>query len=139
MEAVRGAGRQAARHAHEIEAALRRAAELGPIDRLPAPAPRDGTGDLGEAELELHDRLKDWRRRRAEREGLDSSLVLNRHVLLRLAREKPRTVEGLARVEGLLDWQIAAFGAELVQCIEEALREFQSAPPRPRRRKKFRG
>jgi ribonuclease D len=69
-------------------------------------------------QVELHDRLKAWRRRRAEKEGFDASLVLNRHALVRLAREEPADAAALAAVEGLLEWQVERFGDELLACLE---------------------
>jgi ribonuclease D len=130
--------RQARRIGGEIQAALLRARELGPIERAPALPPKDGTGELGDAEYELHERLKEWRRERAAREGYDASLVLNRHLLLRLAKQKPRRIEDLAQIEGLLDWQIADLGPDLTALIDRTLKEFQAVPPRGRRRKNFR-
>ncbi|MBK8177952.1 MAG: HRDC domain-containing protein [Planctomycetes bacterium] len=136
---ARFAPRQARRIGGEIQAALERARALGPIERLPLLPSKDGTGELDDVEYELHDRLKEWRRERADKEGYDASLVLNRHVLLKLARQKPRRREELAAVEGLNEWQMVEFGADLLSLIDQSLREFQTAPPRGRRRKNFRG
>lgn len=97
--------------------AIARAKELGPLRKLPTLPSRDGTGELGEEEYELHERLKAWRRDRARDEGIDSSLVLNRHVLLRLARLRPCTQEELAEVEGLLDWQRETLGEGLLEVV----------------------
>jgi ribonuclease D len=126
--------RQAQRCGQRIVEALERARALGPIERPPQLRSKDGTGELDDTEYELHERLKEWRRQQAAREGFDASLVLNRHVLLRLAKEKPRTMDELERVEGLLDWQRSEMGPALAQLIDRSLRDFQSAPPHSRRR-----
>lgn len=102
---------------NEILAAIRRAEELGPFERVPEPPARSEEGDLDEIQSELHERLKQWRKQRAQAEGLDSSLVLNRRVLLRLAELAPRERPALASVEGLLDWQIELFGDELLEVV----------------------
>jgi len=131
--------RQAQRFGAQILAALERAQALGPITRTPQLRSKDGTGELDDIEYELHERLKEWRRQQAAREGYDASLVLNRHVLLRLARNKPRTPADLDRIEGLLDWQKTELGPALAALIDRSLKDFQQAPPRSRRRNPRRG
>ena len=126
--------RQSRRYGADILAALTRARELGPITRMPALLSKDGTSELDDQEFELHERLKEWRREQAIKEGFDASLVLNRHVLLRLAKIKPRHMEELAGVEGLLSWQASEMGPQLVLLIDRSLKEFQTLPPRSRRR-----
>jgi ribonuclease D len=116
--------RLARRHAPEILGALERARELGPLRRLPAPR-REAGPPMSELEVELGERLKQWRKDRAAHEGYDASLVLNRHVIARLALLKPRTLTDLATVEGLADWQLAAFGEEIVKVIDSSLEEFE--------------
>lgn len=107
----------------ELLSALERAAELGPLEHPPQPSRKDGSVQLDELEFELHERLKNWRRERAVRLGLDSSLVLNRHVLVRLAQRKPIEEGDLAHVDGLLDWQINMFGPEILDVVRTGLRE----------------
>lgn len=110
--------RQVRRIGDRVLEALARARELGPLEELPRLPPKDGTGGLDPFQVELHDRLKAWRRQRAEKEGYDASLVLNRHALVRLVREEPAGREALAGVEGLLDWQVERFGEELLDCLD---------------------
>jgi len=109
--------RQVRKIGDELLAAVERARRLGPLTKLPKLPPKDGTGGLDAQRLELHDRLKAWRRDRAEREGYDASLVLNRHALVRLARSAPGDPRALREVEGLLPWQVERFGAELLGVI----------------------
>ncbi|HVS17044.1 MAG TPA: HRDC domain-containing protein [Planctomycetota bacterium] len=112
--------RLARKHGEDVMAALERARELGPLERLPVARRNDGP-HLDELETELHERLKQWRKLRAQELGFDAALVLNRHVLARLALQKPRDLESLGRIEGLLDWQLDAFGPDLARAIDEAL------------------
>lgn len=118
--------------------ALARAAELGPLERTPAPPSRDGAARLEELEFELHERLKAWRKERAIELALDSSLVLNRHVLLRLAVEKPRTLEQLRAVEGVLEWQVRMFGEQLLAVVARGLSEIPSQLAGATRGRRFR-
>jgi superfamily II DNA helicase RecQ len=90
-----------------------RAQALGPLPRQ-RPEPR---GDGADEAAELEDRLKEWRKQRGLEQGIDSSLVLNRHAMGRIARARPRSVEELAVVDGLVDWQFESFGAELVELV----------------------
>jgi ribonuclease D len=126
--------RVARKHGEEVLAALGRARELGPLERLPVARRNDGP-HLDEVGTELLERLKQWRKLRAAALGFDAALVLNRHVLARLALEQPRDVAALARIEGLLDWQLAAFGPDLARAIEEALLDIErnGLPRRGRR------
>ena len=107
----------------EILGAIQRAKTQGPMERVPRLPSRSEESELDEVELELHERLKQWRKERAQREGLDSSLVLNRHVLVRLAEARPSSREALERVGGLLAWQIQLFGDELLRVIGDFERD----------------
>jgi ribonuclease D len=118
----------------EIVAAIQRGKALGPFARPPEAPFRSEESELDEVELELHERLKQWRKERAQREGIDSSLVLNRRVLLRLAEERPRTREDLARVAGLVAWQLELFGDELLGVIQAFERDLAAGRIEPRRR-----
>lgn len=132
--------RQARRLGDQVLDAVGRARELGPLKKLPVLPSRDGTGRLTDEEFELHERLKLWRTERAKREGFDASLVLNRHVLLRLALQKPATRAELDAIEGLLPWQAQLFGDEIRATIEAARRELaQNGPLNGRRRAPRRG
>lgn len=101
-----------------IGAALARARSLGPLESLPRADARDADAPASEEEAELIERLKQWRKATAEREGIETALVLNRHPLQRIARERPRSAESVAAVEGLLDWQRARFAPELAALVQ---------------------
>ena len=122
--------KQAHRIGGALLAALERARAAGPLTHRPVSQRRDGESSLSELEFELHERLKHWRKTRAQQEGYDSALVLNRHAMLRLAQRKPRNLQELARIEGLQAWQLESFGVELVAVIERALRELDRQPLR---------
>ena len=76
--------------------------------------PKTRTPRLDDEPFELHERLRTWRRVRSDKEGMDSSLVLNRHVMLRLAMDRPQSLEQIGQVEGLRDWQLERFGDDLL-------------------------
>jgi ribonuclease D len=109
--------RVARRIGPRITAAVARAKEKGPLKALPQLRSRDGTGELTEEAFELHERLKNWRKDRAQDEAIDASLILNRHVLLRLAIDRPGSPAALKRIDGLLDWQRELFGAGILEVV----------------------
>ena len=124
--------RQVRQFGHEIVEAVHRAQNLGPLRRVPSPAPRSDI-TLDEIESELHERLKVWRKRHAGSQGIDSSLVLNRKVLLRLARGRPKGREALVATEGLLSWQEEAFGDELLAIVAGFERDLAAGRIRTKR------
>lgn len=109
--------RQARRIGDGVMNALADAKANGPIHRMPQLPAKDGTAGMTFEELELFDDLKAWRRKQAERLGFDASLVLNRHALVRLAKEAPKDVASLAATEGIVAWQVARFGEQLADRI----------------------
>ena len=129
--------RQLRRVAKDVLGALDRAHELGELPKLPAG--RKEKTFLGDLEFDVHEALKAWRKQRAKVEGFDASLVLNRHVMERLAEAKPRSVDELAAVDGLLEWQVDRFGDELVAAVTEAVETFHREGPSRLRRRRQRG
>ncbi|MBK7644704.1 MAG: HRDC domain-containing protein [Planctomycetes bacterium] len=120
--------------------AVRRGIELGPLRKLPQLPNREGTQDFSEHEIELHERLKNRRKELAQELGIDSAYLINRHVLPRIARAKPRTLEALAKTEGLLDWQVRDYGADLLGVVEKFEQEREAGLlPTGRRRGPRRG
>jgi len=120
--------------------AVRRANELGPLRKLPQLPNRDGTHDFSDQDIELHERLKNRRKELAQALGIDSAYLINRHVLPRIARAKPRTLDELARTEGILEWQVRDYGQDLLAVVEQFERERAAGLlPASRRRGPWRG
>lgn len=127
------------RHSDALLDALNRAYDNGPIEQFPRLAPKDGTGGFDDHDHELHERVKVWRRSRAEREDLDSSLVLHRTTLLSIARNRPTTREQIAELDGIVAWQIDEYTQELTDVVAKFNADLasgslsQSRRRRPRR------
>ncbi len=117
LERVLASSKLAKRLGAQILTALQRARQLGPLSGVPSLPQRDGGPDLDEWQVELLERLKEWRKGQAQKEQMDASLILNRHVLTRLALERPRDERALREVEGLLDWQVELFGESLLGVV----------------------
>jgi ribonuclease D len=109
---------QARKLGMEIIAAIERATELGPLTKLPRLPNREGTSGFTEQEGELHERLKLWRKGAAAQMGIDSAYLVNRHVLLRIAGQRPKTTDALARIEGIEPWQVETFGKAILAVVE---------------------
>jgi superfamily II DNA helicase RecQ len=104
----------ARRTGNELVDAVARATELGPLPSIPRLPARDGTGGFDDDQLELFERFKEWRKVKAQELEMDSSLVLNRHTLLKLATTRATNPRELVAIDGLLDWQVEWFGKELL-------------------------
>ncbi len=100
-----------------VRRALDRAERKGPVDRLPSAPRRDDSHRLDELGAELHDRLKRMRKDCSEREGIESAYLLNRHLLLRIAEERPRSEADLDRLSGLEPWQRELFGTRILKVV----------------------
>jgi ribonuclease D len=132
--------RQARRFGDDVLDALDRAEDKGPLTKLPVAVKRNATGSFTEEEYELHEGLKEWRKTRSTKEGLDSSLVLNRHGMERIAREQPASIEALTAVEGIQAWQVESFGEEILAALSKAREQLASeGPARGRKRRPRRG
>jgi len=132
--------KQGRRLGEDLLEAVRRGIELGPLRKLPQLPNRDGTDDFSDHDVELHERLKNRRKDLAQALGIDSAYLINRHVLPRIARAKPRTLDELARVEGLLEWQVRDYGQDLLGVVEQFERERAAGLlPASRRRGPWRG
>jgi ribonuclease D len=58
----------------EVLEAIARGVELGPLREFPSLPARDGTDELSEEEIELHERLKNWRKARALEMEIDAGV-----------------------------------------------------------------
>jgi len=128
---------QARKMGAEILAAIERAQELGPLTKLPRLPNREGTSGFSEQETELHERLKQWRKGVAAGMGIDSAYLVNRHVLLRIAGKRPRSIEALRQIEWIEPWQVEQFGAAILGVVEAF--EADLAAGRIQFRRRFKG
>ncbi len=62
--------------------------------------------------------LRIWRDQTAEKFGLDSALLFNRALIKAIAVENPDTPEKLKNVEGIHNWQVKAFGEDILRTLK---------------------
>ena len=61
--------------------------------------------------------IREWRDKLADRLNLDPSLLLNRALIRDIAIHKPCTIEGLAAVPGIHNWQVESLGGNITEII----------------------
>jgi len=110
---------QIRRLGREVLEAILRAREAGPMAKLPKLPNREGTTGFSDEETELHERLKQWRKVAAAEMQIDSAYLVNRHVLLRIAKSSPRTLEALQSTAGIEAWQVEKFGAAILGVVRQ--------------------
>jgi len=73
--------------------------------------------ELDEVERARYDRLLDWRREEARREGVPPYVLLTNRQALDVARRSPRTLEGLGKVKGIGRKRIDRHGKAILEVI----------------------
>jgi ribonuclease D len=101
---------QIRRHGAAVLAAVSRGREAPPA-RPPKPQPEP------EAIRDRYERLRAWRKRRAQERGVESDVILPREALWELARRAPRTPEELDALEHVGPWRRGQYGEELLRLL----------------------
>ena len=117
---------------------IARALELDPIDRLPRIQRRDGTGVLGEDQVELYERLKRWRKGIADETGIEASYLVNRHVLIRIAQKAPKSTRQLEAIEGVHAWQVERYSQGILEVVAQFQEDLARGNLNPRGRSRRR-
>lgn len=95
--------------------AVERALAL-PDNELPVlPRPRRPT--ISAATSRRIEKLRRWRAGATERIGLEPGVVLPNRLITAIAEAAPRTLEELARVDGVRRWRVETVGAELLAAM----------------------
>jgi ribonuclease D len=72
-----------------------------------------------ESTQERYEALRQWRKQRAERRGVESDVVLSNRVLHMLARQNPTTVRDLEDFGVLNAWERQEYGDEIVALLQQ--------------------
>jgi superfamily II DNA helicase RecQ len=76
------------------------------------------TGDgLDEAQRLLFQRLREWRKEKAEPQGVPVYIIATNSQLTEVARRGPRTVEALRQIQGFGKKKVERYGRELTEMI----------------------
>jgi ribonuclease D len=63
------------------------------------------------------EKLRRWRAPATERVGLEAGVLLPNRLITAIAEAAPRSLDELARVDGIRGWRVTTFGAELVAAL----------------------
>jgi ribonuclease D len=115
-------------HGPALLAAVSRAAALDAADlpRLPPAPPRPQVDEATKKRVEA---LKAWRAQKAAELAVDVSVVLPQRLLDKVAEAAPRERADLERVEGLRQWRVAEFGADLIAVAGRGLGSLGATDP----------
>ena len=70
-----------------------------------------------EAELNRLNRLKAWRKKKAEEMGVESDVILPRVFMVALAEQNPRSIQDLERAMSGSPWRVENFGPEIMRTL----------------------
>ncbi len=122
--------RQVQMHAQAVLEAIQGALDL-PEEGLPV-YPRRRPEAVPPDAPPLLQALKAWRDRAAADLQIDPGVLINNSLLGAIAVKKPGSAEELARIEGVKNWQLEAFGPQVLAVVEGGRRK----APRARRRQR---
>ena len=87
--------------------------------RLPPPVyPRPTNHRPSDDTASRYQALRSWRKQVAEARHVDPDIILPNQALMEIARQSPVTVEALANVRAMDDWQRQTYGTEVLKVLE---------------------
>jgi ATP-dependent DNA helicase RecQ len=116
---------------------VNRGANLGSYDYpriLPTDKPRAKVAPSGEANPQLADYLREWRRNMARENKVPAYIVLHDSTLEELCRRRPKTLAELKQVGGIGEKKAEVYGVEILQALRnfgEGARATQTASREP--------
>jgi ribonuclease D len=79
--------------------------------------PQNGNARPDEATLVRYEALRAWRVQQAAERGVDTDVILTNETLMRIARENPRSLDDLARLDHLSPWKLQTYGPVLLAIL----------------------
>jgi ribonuclease D len=114
--------------------ALLEAVKAG-LEGQPLGKPRGGRPRNGKAKglpppevVERFERLRGWRKTRAEARKVEVQVIAPNSVLMAVAVSAPRTVEALAAVEGMDQFRVENYGSEMLAALWPPVRQQSLLP-----------
>jgi ribonuclease D len=99
---------------HRHGAHLLHAVQRGLRATPPTPPPFEREAD---EVRERYDRLRQWRKQRAQARGVESDVIVPREALWELARRAPKTLDDLQHMAHLGPWRRQTYGPELLRVL----------------------
>ena len=85
---------------------------------------------LDESQRMLMNRLKAWRKEKAEKDGVPAYIVATNKELVQIIRAAPKSLEGLKNIKGFGQGKVSRHGKEIVEIIKGF---FEKSPVVPTR------
>jgi ribonuclease D len=85
--------------------------------RAPIPHPPSRPPDLDPNVVERFSALREWRKLRAEKRGVESDVIISKEAMWAVAYKLPNSLDDLTNIEGLGPWRLAAYGEELLDVM----------------------
>ncbi|HEY2709680.1 MAG TPA: DNA helicase RecQ [Caulobacteraceae bacterium] len=108
----------------ELRVAMRRHPEpLDPTTRSGRPRKRRGGAapiEVAETDMPLFDTLRTWRRGEAVRQSVPPYVIFADRTLAEIVREKPASLDALAKVSGVGQAKLEHYGAAILEMLREA-------------------
>jgi ribonuclease D len=114
LKQIKGlSSRRAARSGKAIIRAIKR----GEVAEHLSPPPRNRLPDpiINERYAALHS----WRKERAIKRGVESDIIISKHILWDVAYKAPTTLEELQSIKGLGPWRFATYGEEILDVLSK--------------------
>ena len=67
---------------------------------------------------ERYEKLRAWRKARAEARQVEVQVIAPNAVLMAIARTAPRTLDELSRVEGMDPFRLQQYGTEMLEALQ---------------------
>jgi ribonuclease D len=98
------------------------AIQRGRLAPTPTPPARNHNGRPDEASQARYEALRAWRARVAAERAVEPDVILTNETLMHIARENPRTVYDLARLNHLSPWKLQTYGPALLAVLNDVKR-----------------
>lgn len=113
LQQIKGVGGKLVRH---NGTAILKAIEKGRATAPPAyPSYNYRPDDYALARYEV---LRQWRNNLAANRGVEPDVIINNHTLMEIARRNPKTLDTLAKMDVLGDWQCETYGESLMEVLK---------------------
>ncbi|OQY34999.1 MAG: hypothetical protein B6I38_01870 [Anaerolineaceae bacterium 4572_5.1] len=104
--------RQISRFGKTLLAAVERGRRADLVRRTPSPRPSD-------AYIFRFEKLREWRKEKAKKMGVESDVVLPRFLMEIIAKKNPRDKEALAAIMAKSPWRLEEYGDEILAKISK--------------------
>jgi ribonuclease D len=112
LENIKGMSRS---QVQRYGSAILRAIQRGKNRRLQRPSP---PAPVDPIVVERYSALRDWRKSRAEKRGVESDVIISKDTLWMLAHKAPAKLEEMGDIEGLGPWRLSTYGEEILEVIK---------------------